>query len=30
MPNILQNKKEPLIIAEIGNNHEGNFNLAKK
>ena len=30
MPNILKNKQEPLIIAEIGNNHEGNFNLAKK
>ena len=27
----LTNKKErPLVIAEIGNNHEGNFNLAKK
>jgi len=27
----LTNKKErPLVIAEIGNNHEGNFNFAKK
>ena len=23
-------KKRPLIIAEIGNNHEGNFSVAKK
>ena len=23
-------KKKVLIVAEIGNNHEGNFNLAKK
>lgn len=27
---ILKNKKSPFIIAEIGNNHEGSFNLAKK
>jgi len=26
----LKNKKDPFIIAEIGNNHEGSFSLAKK
>jgi len=26
----LINKNSPFIIAEIGNNHEGSFNLAKK
>ena len=26
----LKNKKDPFIIAEIGNNHEGSYKLAKK
>ena len=26
----MKNMKKTLIIAEVGNNHEGNFNVAKK